>query len=746
MTDAVLRIHPAFGFARVGNSDDYYLAPETSAGLDQEGTQVLGGLPIKRGTESDPISDKDLRDANGALKRQAQRFRIYSYDDPEAAKSYPYKGDVTEITIGSPLGKKRVTEIVWTVHLANKKANCWTLQEEVPRGEENLSSMQPYNDGGLPRIRNKNFAGTSDPASKVRLEKLVIDAGPRAIGGATAPRIVFEFGSTPSYYKSGAGITSLPSYPVSYPAQQFDKLNSPSGTEVAQLGAIETDKLGRLIVIGGQGTATGWYHEENGGAELASGPFELTDDVDNDGWFDDTADGPVTAVLVFDDGSNLALDSTAWIVSTDPAYAPQVRNVVNLWDEVFNTWVTCFGLDKTLYDGPCNPLDPSGFQTSYFPSFKDDIYPIFRAAHLQMFTTSLNELGQSSHRRLDDIKADSEPARYLNVQSFIRSPYQAAAQPQTGAPQMPLALGDTGASFLVLSKTQYFFLNQWFANKYRKDAPVLTAGELLDKNVLTNCLGGRFSPGIDMTFLVRDTAFYDPNWNRADIGPFRTNAKTLEYESFAQPVGKDAGPFLGVGYIPEREDSMVEPGDICKFMAIPWHTDYNSCATHLPSPNPPGTPDSQLTDPDQVFGDINTTLLWSWPAQRPVSVYAYKDLVANNGKLPAQRFSVRGENTGSIPGPNNGVWPVRPPPNPPWGAGPDGTFFEIQQVGRFQVRENMVKGWQDIGTMIQGVAIEGYDPNFDQRLILEVESRMTNASDLVQEWPNNLTDKVIKTE
>ena len=36
MTDPVQRIHPAIGFARVGTSDEYYLAPETSAGLDLE--------------------------------------------------------------------------------------------------------------------------------------------------------------------------------------------------------------------------------------------------------------------------------------------------------------------------------------------------------------------------------------------------------------------------------------------------------------------------------------------------------------------------------------------------------------------------------------------------------------------------------------------------------------------------------------------------------------------------------------
>ena len=42
------RVHPAIGIARVGNSEEYYIGPETEAGLT-----VDGGLPIKPGTESE---------------------------------------------------------------------------------------------------------------------------------------------------------------------------------------------------------------------------------------------------------------------------------------------------------------------------------------------------------------------------------------------------------------------------------------------------------------------------------------------------------------------------------------------------------------------------------------------------------------------------------------------------------------------------------------------------------------------
>ena len=740
MTETVLRIHPAIGMARVGNSKEYYLAPESPAGMSQEGSPLVGGLPIKPGTESEPISDRDLRDDDRALKRQAQRFRIYNYTDPAAACSYPYTGYVKEVTIGSVVDGKKVRDIFWTVHLANKKANCWLLEESAypPAGTRpKLSSLAAYNGGQHPPLRNLGFSSNDDPADPERLRKLVIDAGPRAIHGCSAARINFDSATTPSYYKPGAGIHPLPAYPVSFPADNFSRLNSPSGVQVQELGAIETDDQGRLIVLGGEGTAIGWFQGESGQETGGDDPYPLDHDVNNDGWFDDTADGPVHATLLFDDDTTRELGSTAWIVSTDPAYAPQIRNIVTLWDEVYDTWLCCFSLDPSIYKGPCCPEDDSGFKKDFHPYFDRDISPIFRSAHLQMFTTSLNSTAIGSHQRLANLTADSEPAKWFNVPSYVRDPYEKGGQIEKGAPWMPLALGDTGAAYLTPTKTQYFFLNQWFAGKYQKDsAPILTAGEQLDKNVLVNCLGGRFSPGIDLTFLVRDKAFYDPNWTEPNIGVFRPHAAKMDYSQASK-----SEPFLGVGYFPQRSDSRVEPGDLCKFMAIPWHTDYNSCATHLPAPNPGG----EVTNPNQVYDGRNTTLLWSWPAQRPVSVYNYQDVVDNGGKLSTQRFSVRGEGTQAIPGPDGGVFPPDPN-NPGQGSGPDGTFFEMQQVGRFQKRKDMLRNWQKTGTVIQGPAIEGYPQTFDRQSFLEVKSQMGNVSNVVEPWPNTLTDKVKKTE
>lgn len=83
-----LRIHPAIGIARIGNSPDgYFVGPERR--WDRAGE-----------------SGNHYLDDNRLIKRQAARFRVFAYHDD---------GTATELTAAN-------AEIKWTVHLANRKA------------------------------------------------------------------------------------------------------------------------------------------------------------------------------------------------------------------------------------------------------------------------------------------------------------------------------------------------------------------------------------------------------------------------------------------------------------------------------------------------------------------------------------------------------------------------------------------------------------------------------------------------
>jgi hypothetical protein len=128
-----VRIHPAIGIARLGNSPtDFFIGPERP--LDR--TPAPGGY----------------KDANCMIKRQAARFRLFAYDESNAL--------VKELTVADG-------DITWTAHLVNRKA----------AGEE-------Y---GNPALRNPSVVGAAR-------DKLVIEPGARSVTGA-AQRALFDTGT-----------------------------------------------------------------------------------------------------------------------------------------------------------------------------------------------------------------------------------------------------------------------------------------------------------------------------------------------------------------------------------------------------------------------------------------------------------------------------------------------------------------------------------------------------------------------
>ncbi|PWC39417.1 LodA/GoxA family CTQ-dependent oxidase [Azospirillum sp. TSO35-2] len=688
MSSSIFRVHPAVGIARVGNSPEYYLAPETAAGEPVGSDGLMGGLPIKAGTEDTGITDADFRDADQKVKRQAARFRIYQYPADSAA-AYP-NGQGTEVTLNSMVDGKRVVDIVWTVHLANKKLNNYAIND---------FGLDGYTPPALPAIRNQNYSNTpNDLNDPTRRTELVIDPGPRAVSAARmagAP-VAFDAATPATCADANGEIVPVPAYPKSFPADHH-ALYEPLGPLDSLGDVVVEPETGRLIVAGGFGKTAGVLTDGN--------PPPLNEATENGLWFDDTSDGPVDAVLVLRDEatgaySRLAVHG-AWVVTGDPGYAPQTRNVVSAWDDVFDVWVRSLNLLPALYDG-------GGFNTGYRPSFSDDVLPIFHAAMLQRWNTNLPQGAIKAHTMIGSIKPTDDPTMKIpDLTRLIRNPNGSAEEIQTGSPLMPLSLGDMQKSFLTVSQTQYFFLTQWHAKAYQPGpGPALGPGERLDYVSLANCLGGRYSPGIEVSFPVRDTHLYATDWRTSGCGPFRINAKPLDYATAVADR-----PFLTAGYTPQR-DAMVEPGDVSKFMSVPWHTDYNSCAVHLPDPNP-NLPTGG-TNPDGTPTSYpNNTLFWSWPAERPVQVHPARlcryDADAGTWTLGGQTFSVRGDGTATD-------YPAN--------------------AGRYQSYSDYVKNWHRVGFVIQGTQIASGDkPSYGPDLFLEVQSLFTEDGPLVQPWP-----------
>ena len=116
---ATYKIHPGIGIARLGNSDtEFYLAPETPAGLPQECDAQ--GNPRHGPDGVAPVLVTTFRDGQGRIKRQAARFQVFVYDET-SPEGRPLKiGD--KIEGGGNHGT--LIDIQWQAYLANKKS-CW---------------------------------------------------------------------------------------------------------------------------------------------------------------------------------------------------------------------------------------------------------------------------------------------------------------------------------------------------------------------------------------------------------------------------------------------------------------------------------------------------------------------------------------------------------------------------------------------------------------------------------------------
>lgn len=696
----ILRIHPAVGIARVGNSDEYYLAPETIAALPAVGGSEArtGGLPIRPGRERETIRSSELRDAEGRFKRQAARFRIYQY--PAAQREAWPAQDGEEVVIGSRVAGRVVVDIVWVVHVANKKANWYQSPDDW--------GITAFEQPQLGQLVLRNLSEGIDPHNVTRRRRLVIDPGPRTIFGRSQRSVRFDRDTTACHVEQGCGgveLCELPHYPKSFPRDHFESagLLEPQGP-IDTLGDLSTDDQGRLIVAGGHGRAVAWYLDErrkpDQPADLYS--IEIEEPVNNDQWFDDTSDGPVQAFLLFDDGGPALPVHGAWVVTTDPGYAPQTLNVVSLWDDVYDAWIRKLDLDPRVYrDG--------AYVDTYRPSFPEQIQPIFKAVAQQRWNTNLPRFAIAAHEAVGRISAEDDPSATVLAQlNYVRNPNN-PTESGVGAPLMPLSLGDAGKAFLSPSHTQYFLLERWASGDYDPgpSSQPLGPGEFLDRATLQNCLGGRFSPGIDLTFIVRQPELYVGDWRTQGTGPFRIHRKPLDYATACKKE-----PFLGFGWIPAHPVASegLEPGDVCKFMALPWHADYNSCAIHSTAPNPLGS----------------SALFWSWPAQRPVSVYVAADVQApaagEEAALPPQRYSVRGP--GTMPGENS-----------------SSDRADLANTGRFWRYNDMLVHWQDIGVILQATNIDdGREGVYRDDWYLEVESRLADGpAELAdpQPWPFN---------
>lgn len=453
-------------------------------------------------------------------------------------------------------------DITWTAHLVNKKAT-WYLHK-IPLDMPEAAYLRPQH---LCRRRNPQVKGTARHG-------LTIDPGPRSIRGTNASGSAYHFDSGTFH-----------------------------GTRVP-LGELRTDASGNLLVLGGFGNAASYNNSS------------LKHVSNNDGWHDDISDGPVTARVVMN-GRLLPVEG-AWVVVTPPSYAPHITSIVTLYDIATQAYL----------DGHTHA--PRAV------SFTRDIYPIFeRFSRLQWVNQGFYQLygwkASNDFLSADYLRqlASNKPSDASFKQAvFMRFRDPAHANRVDAWPRIygdsiledELLLPHTPRkhNYLTVTREQYRCLTEWMKGNFAADwnpsrrtprrldeMAVSSRPAALNRAALEACCGGPFHPGEEMPWIMRNASLYS--------GFCRLRVRTSR-DGPEPDYGDILTPSEAMG--PRGPLHRSSPGDVTRWMAVPWQTDTANCGSAYPGTTgnqPPGThglptfwpavvPNQVLTE--QVYGKI----------------------------------------------------------------------------------------------------------------------------------------------
>jgi len=407
-----------------------------------------------------------------------------------------------------------VADVSWTAHIVNAKAAWYQFQlaMDIPEAHSAPPSL----------LRN---SGVQDRST------LRIDPGLRSIAGVNQCGAGFEF-------DSGMFLNTK-----------------------VYLGELRTDDKGRLLVLGGRGVS----------GSPANAP--LPDFANNDGWFDDTSDGPVTAAVHIN-GQAIPVDP-AWVVVAPPNYGPNIRSARTMYDLMFDNFVREGWLP--------------------FPekvSFARHIYPMFRRlVELQWvnrgFAVQFGWGGRSHFYEPGFMEklASPDPAleefRRQVANAFRRQDRDGVSPigwPWIYGDSVALPATDSPRQFTALTESQLRMLDLWADGQFEADfdsiaaeprslddVPLAEQPSALDEAALTFCLADAFHPGCEMTWVVRHTSMFRT--------PFRVR----------HSVPGSVEPSYGSQLTPETAVSLGGPlgpqraGTVTRWQAVPWQADAASC-------------------------------------------------------------------------------------------------------------------------------------------------------------------------
>jgi hypothetical protein len=311
------------------------------------------------------------------------------------------------------------------------------------------------------------------------------------------------------------------------------------------------------------------------------------------------------------------------------------------------------------------------------PSFTEHIYPVLRqfcdlqwvncGFHVQFGWGGPQDfLRQSYVQKLATITKDAAGNKtdvYAPLRRQVLHLFRAPAVVDNDPSKWPQMYGDamdvagSPRANLTLTATQYQFLEDWAAGNFiadwtsvdaystdLEDAPLGERPLRLDRAALWFCLGGPFHPGCEMTWPMRTTTLYSAPFrirHRAPGQPEPDYGDVLTPETATSPYG----PLFALG-----------PGDVTRWLAVPWQADSASCRSGY----------------DKAYDPYLPTF---WPARVPNHVLSEKHYNIVMDKTLPKELRIQAFDTRSN-------WPR-------WlkGAGVEQTIQMIREFGKMGIVE-----------------------------------------------------------
>ncbi|MGB1242383.1 MAG: LodA/GoxA family CTQ-dependent oxidase [Chitinophagales bacterium] len=506
-----VKIHPGIGIGRVGNSEEFYIGPE----------EINPPLTEFGGT----------RDENGAIKREAARFRVYGYDS-----SGKLVGEIQNSLNSS---------IKWSVHLANKKA-AWF---------EFIAAMD------IPSMKNTTVNLRNPSVRGAKRKKLVIDGGETYITGTDT--------SGDAYKMVG----------------KFDETS-------VYIGELQTDEAGRLLVLPGMGKSGSPSNQPPYDPNVSHSFSNARD------WYDDVADGPVRATVNVAGREIEAV--SAWFASAPPNFAP---NIIS--------WRTMNDLMRHLFmkSGQISLPNPIVFNHHVKPILQ-------RMSNLQWVNKGFSAMfGVDGPMNFDDsdlvaklssvVGKENGDDIYKELRRSILNSFRTNTSTSLEKYAWPGIYGDEfGEVEQYENSPKYYFnlppvyryiLREWVDGNFVTDAEItMEEPDILDQSAMHFCIADAFHPGAELTWPMRHVSMYDAPYR------IKTRDRNQPEPNYGGRLSSAAALQIG-GPLYEQG-----PGDLTKWMALPWQGDTAYCRSGYESSFDPYVPTY-------------------WPARVPNQVFALKD-------------------------------------------------------------------------------------------------------------------------